>query len=349
MIFQGGRKAGRGTVVLAVVLLTLFFSPGAACAQNGSLTLAAVGDIAFTGGRGQSLGNPTELLSGVAPLLKDADITFGNLETAITRRSAKWPGKTYNFRAPFSATRGLRSAGFDVVSVANNHSLDYRRSGFADTRKALANAGILYTGGGTTVNSARAPRIIKRKGARIAFLAFSEINPAGFAATKTRSGTAYTQSITVMTNAVKAAAKTADYVVVSVHWGVEKSYDPTLRQRRDAHALVRAGADVVLGHHPHRIQGIEYYKKGVIAYSLANFVFSPATAGSTDTYILKVKLGNSGIEKASAVPVSIQRGEPRVKSAQSSAGKRIMKVIRSKSRALGTVTSASGNVLTFKK
>ena len=327
-------------------VLLLLAAPLTAFAAE-SITINAVGDIAFTGGRGQSLGKPSTLLKYVAPTLKSSDITFGNLETSLSSRGKKWT-KTYNFRGPVSAGPALGKAGFDVVSLANNHTLDYGRTAFKDTLSAVKKGRVVSVGAGNNKAQAWEPKIIKRKGQTIAFLAFSEITPGGFAATSSRSGTAYTQSISGVTKAVKAAAKKADYVIVSMHWGIEKKYDPTSRQVSEGRAIIRAGADAVLGSHPHRIQGVEKYRGKLIAYSLGNFVFSPASSGSTDTYVLNFTLKDGKVTKASARPVTIKNGSPRFVSTTSKTGKRITNVIEKKAKARKTSTSRSKTTVTFK-
>lgn len=326
-------------------VLTFSFSPVRAYAAE-PVTINAVGDICFTGGHGQSLGKPSALLSKVAPTLRTSDITFGNLETSLSQRGSKW-AKTYTFRGPLSAGPALGKAGFDVVSLANNHSLDYGRSAFSDTLSTVRRGGVVVVGAGKNKSQAWEPKIITRKGQKIAFLAFSEITPGAFAATSQHSGTAYTQSISSIVKSVKAARKKADYVVVSMHWGVEKKYDANARQKSEAHALINAGADVVLGHHPHRIQGIEYYHGKLIAYSLGNFVFSAASTGSTDTYILSLTLGNGKVVKASARPVVIVSGQPRITPLSSTSGKRIVKVLTQKSKARKTHVAQTKTSLIF--
>lgn len=332
-------------IMCASVALTLSFFPMRAFAAE-PITINAVGDICFTGGHGQSLGKPSVLLSKVAPTLRTSDITFGNLETSLSNRGSKW-AKTYSFRGPVSAGPALGKAGFDVVSLANNHSLDYGRSAFSDTLATVRRGGVVPVGAGKNKAQAWEPKIITRNGQKVAFLAFSEITPGAFAASSQHSGTAYTQSIGSIVKAVKSANKKADYVVVSMHWGVEKKYDANARQKSEAHALINAGADVVLGHHPHRIQGIEYYRGKLIAYSLGNFVFSAASTGSTDTYILSLTLGNGKVINASARPVVIVSGQPRVTSLSSTSGKRIVKVLTQKSKARKTHVTQTKTSLVF--
>lgn len=339
-----------GTMLLVVLVYAVVTSATAAEVvvppAKSSIAISAVGDICFTRASGASLGNSKKLLAHVAPTLKAADITIGNLETPLSNRGAPVKNKAFTFRSSPKSTAGLTSAGFDIVSLANNHTLDYGRVALRDTVSTLRNADIGFAGAGTNKTEARRPYIFETKGARVAYLAFSEITPANYAATSDRSGTAYTQDISAITKAVKKAKKQADYVVVSMHWGVEKEYSPTGRQVSEGRAIIRSGADVVLGHHPHRIQGIEYYKNGLIAYSLGNFVFPAASSGSSDSLILNVVMGPQGIESATVNPVTIVSGTPKL--AKGAAATRLFKVIKKTSRSRGTHVSLVGNVATLK-
>lgn len=310
------------------------------------ISIVCVGDMTFSRSGGVRFGKPTTLLKRVRSQLRAGDITYGNLETPLSGRG-KRAAKTFTFRGPTSAAAALAAAGFDVVSVANNHSLDYGRVAFSDTRKALARAKVLAAGGGANKKAAWKPVVIKRKGATIAFFAFSEITPASFAATAKRSGCAYTQNFAAVKRAVKAAAKKYDYVVVGMHWGIELRANPTARQVREGRALIRAGAAAVLGSHPHVLEGVEYYKGGLIAYSMGNFVFSPGSAAGRDTAILKLTLTDTGVKSVTARPVRIVGFTPKVQKGAS--GKRILKLLKVRSKARGTRVTIRGNTATFKK
>lgn len=337
--------AGIACALVSVPLI----APLGAHAATTDITINAVGDICFSGGSGQSLGSPRRLLAASKATLRRADITYGNLETPLSSRGSKWPNKSFNFRGPLSAAPALRSAGFDVLSGANNHALDYGRTAFNDTRRVVKKNGMAYVGGGANIRDAWAPRIITVKGKKVAFIAYSEITPTGFAATAKHSGTAYLKRMSQATSAVRAAAKQADYVVVAPHWGIEKKYDPSKRQVNEAHALIRAGADVVLGSHPHRIQGVEYYRNGVIAYSLGNYVFSGGSSASHDTMILKVTLAGGKVKSASTRPVRIVNAAPKVMKPTSSSGKRITGIIKRTSAKRGTRAVVKGSSISLRK
>jgi poly-gamma-glutamate synthesis protein (capsule biosynthesis protein) len=292
-----------------------------------------VGDLTFSRSGARSFGDPDTLLTEVAPLLQTADLSYGNLETPLSDRGSP-ADKSFTFRGPLSAAPALARAGFDVMSVANNHSLDYGRKAFDDTLRALDKAGVNPVGGGKNHQEAWAPLIVERKGALIAFLAFSEITPTDFAATSSKSGCAYTQDFAAVKKAVVQAAKEADYVVVGMHWGIEGDYEPTSRQVKEAHALIKAGAAAVLGSHPHVLQGIEFYQDGLIAYSMGNFLFSPGSDKGRDSAILSFTLTDDGPRMVSARAAYLARYAPTLPSGSNA--RRILNILKKGSVQRGT-------------
>lgn len=313
-----------------------------------TITVAAVGDIMFSGSAGRLVSSrgPKAPFTSTKKILSGADVTVGNLETALSRRGAAVPGKTFTFRGTPRAAKGLKWAGFDFLSLANNHARDYGSTALKDTVRTLDSAGIAHAGAGKNRKAAWKPAIIERNGATIAFLAFSQIGPSNFSATSSRAGTAYTMNRSAVNKAIKKASKQADYVIVSFHWGVEKDFSANARQVADGRAAIRSGADLVLSHHPHVIQGVEFYKKGLIAYSLGNFVFSPGSAQGRDSMILRLTLSPKGVSKVSAVPVRINSGRPVVQKGASA--QRIVRIVKRTSKARGTRVTRSGNVAKLK-
>jgi poly-gamma-glutamate synthesis protein (capsule biosynthesis protein) len=232
----------------------------------------------------------------VAPVLRSVDLAVANLECAVSRRGAPWPGKEYTFRGSPAALRAAASyAGIDVVSVANNHSLDYGRTAFLDTLAYARQYGIAPVGGGRNLTAARRPAIFGLGGLRIAFLGFSDVRPLGFDAGATRAGT--TPAFPWLIDAdVRAARRRADIVVVYYHWGIERSFEPTYRQRSLARTAFGAGATVVLGAHPHVLQPIgRVGTRRLVAWSLGNFVFGANTPGTASTGILRMRMARSGV------------------------------------------------------
>lgn len=310
-----------------------------------TISVAAVGDLLFDSAPKrliQSSGGKAPF-TGVASRLRSADVTVGNLECPLSKRGHAVGGKAFTFQGDPRAVQGLTWAGFDFLSLANNHARDYGTTALKDTFANLKKAKLAWAGAGVNRAAAWKPAIIVRNGARIAFLAFSEIGPGSFAAGSATAGTAYTMSQSSVVKAIKAAHKNADYVIVSFHWGVEKSYSPTSRQVSDGRAAVRAGADMVLSHHPHVLQGVEFYRGRLIAYSLGNFVFSPGSTAARDTMILHATMTPKGVTGVSVEPVWIgYNGRPTVQ--RGSIAKRILGVVKRTCAGRGTHTRISGSV-----
>jgi len=204
--------------------------------------------------------------------LKRADVTVGNLESNLSKSGAPQPGKDVTFRGDPRAIQGLKASGFDFVALGNNHVLDYGPASLKDTLALLDRAGIEHAGAGMNRAAAWKPAVVTRDGATVAFLSFSHILPAGFVATDSKAGLARGRgNMDAVSSAIKAAQARYDYVLVSFHWGIEYKDYANADQVRDARRAIDAGADMVLSHHPHVLQGVELYKGKLIAYSLGNF------------------------------------------------------------------------------
>ena len=225
----------------------------------------------------------------VEPSLSSADVAIVNLEMAITERGEPYD-KEFVFRAPGSAALTLAGAGVDVVSLANNHILDFGSEGLEDTISVLDEVGILRPGAGANNAEAYAPRVLVLDNEiRVAFVSASAIIPGGFSAGAERPGIADAKwAIPRVLAAVRAAASGNDVVVVSIHWGVERATCPSQDQRGLAQQLIEAGANLILGHHPHVLQPIETFDRTVIAYSLGNFAWHPRYGITGDTGVLEI-------------------------------------------------------------
>lgn len=236
--------------------------------------------------------------AAVRPILADADITIGNMEGTFTERGTR-ANKFYTFRTPPRHARGLAEAGFDVVSLGNNHTMDFGVEGLADTLTALDAAGVKHSGAGVDAAAARKPALLEVRGTTIAFLSYNAVLEATFA-TDTTAGVARAAEQAIRAD-VSAAAAVADIVIVSLHCGTEYQDAPTAEQRRLSRAAIDAGAAIVLGHHAHVFQGWETYGNGVIVYGLGNFVFDLdtddlATLGPRpfQTAVLRFELSPAG-------------------------------------------------------
>jgi len=276
--------------------------------KHEEVSLIAVGDIMLsrdvdTKMRRYGYGYPWEKVRGY---LASGDIIFGNLETAITP-GRKIGSYEMSFRADPENAAVMADVGFDILSLANNHSMNFGESGMKDTMNYLDAAGIIHCGAGEE-DLAYAPMYLVAKGIRFAFLAYESPSfvPNSYAAGSDRVGVAFMDKAK-MTAAVQQAKQNADLVIVSMHDGVEYTDSPNRNQIDFAHAAIDAGADMVIGHHPHVTQGVELYRDKYIFYSLGNFVFDQMWSRETRRgLILKAYFNKEGATKIELVPVLIE-------------------------------------------
>ena len=248
----------------------------------------------------------------VAPALRRADIAFGNLECAVSWRGAPVP-KEYNFRgSPRALRRIVRFTGIDALNLANNHVGDYGTAALLDTVRHVRGAGVRAIGAGATLAAARRSRVVRRLGLRVAFVGFSDVNPAGFAAGPGRPGTAFADPAAIRVG-VRAAKRRADVVVATFHWGVERAPRENARQRAFARTALAAGAAAVIGAHPHVLQPIRRQGRRLVAYSLGNFVWSAGSAATTRTGLLHLRLSARGVERSRLQPARIVATRPRLR------------------------------------
>ncbi len=206
----------------------------------------------------------------VMPLLAGVDLLIGNLEGTFTNRGRRLD-KYYTFRTPPEFAAGLRNAGFDAVSLANNHAIDFGPVSLSDTRRALDAVGVGYFGAGENATAAASPLVLKAGGLEISVLGFSAVSSSVFAGTSTPGVARAT--IQAVEEAVSVAARETDLVVVLFHFGREYDPGPTSEQRALARAAADSGADLVAGHHAHTLQPWERRGDALILYGLGNFVF----------------------------------------------------------------------------
>lgn len=306
-----GRMHARAALAIALLLVApTFADTGTASPKARTLTIAAVGDIMLGGTAAPELAQygydyPFER---VAELLRRADLAFGNLEGPLTARGVAH-AKQYVFRSPPERVApALARAGFDVVALANNHSMDYGIEGLRDTIEALARNGIRYAGAGEHLAAARRPAVIDVNGARVAVLAYSLTFPEEFWAGEVRPGSAFGHERHVRTD-VAAARRQADIVLVSFHWGQEGSTELRDYQRQLGRAAIEAGAAAVIGHHPHVLQGIERYRDGVILYSLGNFVFGSYSANATRSAVAVLTFAEGRVHELRLYPINVKNTE----------------------------------------
>jgi poly-gamma-glutamate synthesis protein (capsule biosynthesis protein) len=236
----------------------------------------------------------------IAGVFRDADIAFANLETPLSD-SARYVGA---FRTPTAFADGLRWAGFDVVSTANNHALDAEGQGLLDTKEALWRAGIGSVGTGANLEDARRPFIVEREGIKVAFLGYAiAVNVRDSWALPDRAGVVPLDPFLIVED-IQRVRDDVDFVAVSFHWAIENSQDTHPQARAFAHDIIDAGADLILGHHPHVPRGIEVYRGGVIFYSFGNLIFGHNHDYWMNNYVARMTLTPAGIAKVEVLPVA---------------------------------------------
>ncbi|MBO7748419.1 CapA family protein [Paenibacillus sp. MWE-103] len=244
--------------------------------------------------------------------LQLSDITAANLETPVTLRGTPAPNKQYVYKASPDALPALIDSGVDLVNLANNHTLDQGEVGLLDTIGYLKKVKLPNVGAGRNDAEAFKPVIKEANGIRIAYLGLTRVVPVGsWKAGPNHPGLAESYYPTRAVAAIKKAKAEADVVVVMVHWGTELADLPNADQKRLGHAYIDAGADLVVGSHPHVLQGFESYKGKWIAYSLGNFVFSGMPDKRTaDTGVLDAACGAGGACSLAFHPMRAVQSQP---------------------------------------
>ncbi len=252
---------------LAISLLS-----GEVAADIHPVSILFAGDIMLDGGPGHLVTSGGDPFAQVAPWLRESDLTIGNLECAVVD-AGEAVYKPYTFKGPKAALPLLKKY-FSAVSLANNHSGDWGKVGFASELKLLREAKLPWFGGGSNVKEAHRPLILTSHGRRIAFLGYNDFPPRSFAAGRNSPGTAWLVEKEVVEDihAARAEGK-ADLVLLFLHWGDELEPTASPEQQLLARRLIEQGADAVIGSHPHVTQGVEWYKGHPVVYSLGNFVF----------------------------------------------------------------------------
>ncbi|MDQ2811724.1 MAG: CapA family protein [Actinomycetota bacterium] len=264
--------------------------PGGAVRATGSITLAFAGDVNFAGRTARLLAGPATAFGPIATVLRSADFAAVNLETAVTGGGTPQP-KTYHFRAPSAAFAALRDAGIDLVTMANNHVLDYGPAGLADTLASARATRFPYVGIGTSAAAAWAPYVRTINGVRFAVVGVSQVAElaSSWVATPSRPGEANAIDLPRTLAAVRAARRLAPVVIVFMHWGTEGQACPDQSQLALAPKLAAAGASIIIGAHAHVLQGSGWLGRTFIAYGLGNFLWWERSY-STATGVLELTI-----------------------------------------------------------
>ena len=336
--------------------------------QSAAPRLALAGDIAI------ETADPAFVMGRVASYFKESAIAFCNCEWPLTDRGAPWPGKAGRVvRSRPDLVRAYTMCGFDVVSLANNHVMNYGAEGLLQTMEVLDAAGIAHCGAGATLAAAHRPAVIEWNGRRYAFLSFTSVFTPGFEAAADRPGMAVVRIDTSYRipkrlhevpgspldidtkpdaeqferagrDIARARAET-DAVIVSWHWGVSMGYQHLIPYQVElAHAAVDAGADLVVGHHPHLVQPIELYKGKIIAYSLGQCGFDMASDRiAEESIIVEVALTERGLGEVTVRPVANAKQQPEILDRET--GRGTLDFLARLSRPLGTSFEPRGEAV----
>jgi len=275
-------------------LLLLGCSAGFA-ADNAPVSLVFAGDIVLDDSAGELIAQGGDPFASFAPVFKNADIRLGNLECVVATVGSAGD-KNYTFRAHPRALPVLKRH-FDALALANNHSGDFGREAFAEMLGLLNGAQLSQFGGGHNLSEAHRPLIVERQGLRIALLGYSEFMPRSFEADHNFPGVAWSEDEQVVADIRKARIfYQADLVIPVMHWGWENERTSNERQRQLARLMIDAGADGVIGGHPHVTQEIEHYQGKPIIYSVGNFVMKETdNARQRQGWVLRLQLDKQGV------------------------------------------------------
>lgn len=300
----------RNLSVLCLALTALLVASGGEPIRRDTVKLVAVGDILFARGVGKQIERHSAdwLFSHVKRTISGADIAFCNLECPLSLRGVPRRRK-FLFRADPKYANTLKANGFGVVSVANNHTLDYGREALTDTISALRSAGVTPVGAGANRSKALELKIIRRKSLKIGVLAYSDMPSDGVVRLSDKPTIAGLEP-DELSEQIKTASQKCDTLVVSLHWGVEYMKKPTEHQRAIARQCIDAGADLIIGHHPHVLQPTEIYKGKPIIYSAGAFVWDSKIFGADRSAIYEVEMGRNAARLSRTLPVKITDCRP---------------------------------------
>ncbi len=279
------------------------------------VTLAFAGDVNFQNQESAVVSSPDSVLAAIAPDLGGADLTMVNLEAALGAAGSPQP-KSFTFQLPEQALQALGAAGVDVVTMANNHGMDYGSAGLQDSLRIKATSGFPILGIGANEAEAYAPWITEAKGQRIGFIGANDVFDSSMRASWTAGpdqpglASAEEDRQDRLVQVIQATRPQVDTLVVFLHYGTEKETCPNPRQQDLARLLTTAGADIVVGAHPHRLQGMGFMGAQFVAYSLGNFAFQAQSPEGAATGVLVVTATGRRIDGYDWKPAVIRNSIP---------------------------------------
>ncbi|MGE5329331.1 MAG: CapA family protein [Deltaproteobacteria bacterium] len=281
--------------------------------SNKSARISIVGDILLDRGVKKQIQSKGEKYpySEIQDVLKKSDVVIGNLECPITQKGTPvLKDRKLIFKADVSNAAALKAAGFSILNLANNHSMDQGQEGLKNTMNNLSKAGIITVGAGLNRDNASQAKFVKVSNTTLGVLGYSHFPSEGYFFSENEPDVAQVNE-NIEKNVAEAKRK-CDFLIVSIHWGKEFNNYPSDYQIKLAHVLIENGADMIIGHHPHVLQGVEKYKDKFIFYSVGNFVFDKQIPKGTDeTIILNLSLDKSLLKQVEILPIRIIQAQPR--------------------------------------
>ena len=345
-IIASCRLSNKSLGFLFVFVFCIFFSSSSltqthkqAAKPNDNFSILLTGDVLITENMldfMEVFGNYYPIRK-ISPLLDYFDYVFANLETPITTHTVPLGRKPYLFKLHPKLADMIAQLKIDVVSIANNHIMDFGKEGLRDTIEWLNKHNIKYTGAGFNLNEARTPAIFTHNDIEIVFLAYNERPTRYFDATETLSGAA-PLNLKIIKEDIKKYKHKSSIVLVSLHWGREHTLYPTKRQTAIAKQIIDAGADGIIGHHPHWPQGIQIYKGAPIVYSLGNFLNGYYNVVEQDNIFVVLNYRKSKITSLDIIPIAGRNSKINFQQYQltSEEGNRQLKLIQRISNRFGT-------------
>ncbi|MFQ5695390.1 MAG: CapA family protein [Terriglobia bacterium] len=341
--FRLSLKAALAFILLPALLL---WAGGRQAQQSAEprLRLVFVGDVVLEASWHPRTHPPADLLRHIRAQLALADLVVCNLEEPLTNFPTHTPhknpaavaaGRDFIMRATSpNAAPALRRAGIDVAALANNHTMDYTEQGLLDTLDRLRAAGIVPVGAGENLAAAEQVQVVEKKGLRIGFLSFSDVVPRYYWAEGARPGIASSKEVERVRDAVAEARPQADLLAIIFHWGEQRAREPSGRQQTLARAAAGAGADLILGAHPHVLQGVGCLGRVPVVYSAGNFVFPTRNLNARRSALFEIKLSGARISSVRVLPLLLD-GEGRPHLASRTLAQEILRELKQLSTELG--------------
>jgi len=283
----------------------------------------------------------------VAPLFQSADLSILNLETAVSTRGERTKRQEVSFRSHPDTLQGLVNAGVNMVSLANNHVLDYGPDAFLDTIKYLDEHGIKHLGAGRSLDEASAILYQSINGIDLAFIAATSIFISdNWKATENNMGIFPLRETyyELLFSRIREAEENSDYVILLLHWGEEHRYFPETHQEELARKLIDNGADIIIGTHSHSLHGIEYYNDGIIFYSTGNFMFLVYNENARKSAVFELTLSKNEIVSSRIYPIYIQGGRANLNQVNSPRYLDVINIMNERSLRFGTRIESNGYI-----